>query len=290
MNGMEIGFPVYNMRLAAPAIRLGEIDHEPVAIVNKDVFDKQFRELKALRVCASQHEQELRELVRERDLRQQREAELMEERRVVAELRKVLEGTMVVSDANADKAAQAEARSEFLETALWRANDAFRDMMSERDSWKDTAQKLMGVQQGEPKAKAESPKANADAAAVKVESFEEIASRIAKLVGEKQAAYGDSFGKSGDVLRILYPNGIPAAQYDDALCVTRILDKLFRIATDKDALGESPYGDIAGYGLLGVKSSERKAAAAATSSAPKTFAEAMKRVQNGCPCDGHTVQ
>lgn len=40
-------------------------------------------------------------------------------------------------------------------------------------------------------------------------------------------------------------------QMDDALCVVRILDKLFRIATDRDALGESPYVDIAGYALLG---------------------------------------
>jgi len=29
------------------------------------------------------------------------------------------------------------------------------------------------------------------------------------------------------------------------------VDKLFRIATDKDALGESTYRDIAGYGILG---------------------------------------
>lgn len=35
------------------------------------------------------------------------------------------------------------------------------------------------------------------------------------------------------------------------LCLVRILDKMFRIATDKDALGESPYRDIAGYGILG---------------------------------------
>jgi len=32
----------------------------------------------------------------------------------------------------------------------------------------------------------------------------------------------------------------------------RIIDKLFRIATQKEAFGESPYRDIAGYGLLGV--------------------------------------
>lgn len=78
-----------------------------------------------------------------------------------------------------------------------------------------------------------------------------IAAEIAATVVTKQAAYGDSFGKSGEVMRILYPDGIEPEQMDDALCVVRIVDKLFRIATARDALGESPYRDIAGYALLG---------------------------------------
>ena len=35
------------------------------------------------------------------------------------------------------------------------------------------------------------------------------------------------------------------------LTIVRIVDKLFRITNQKDAFGESPYRDIAGYGLLG---------------------------------------
>ena len=85
-----------------------------------------------------------------------------------------------------------------------------------------------------------------------------IAIDIAKTVMAKQDAYGDSFGKSGDVMRILYPDGIDPEQYDDALCVVRIVDKLFRIATDRDALGESPYRDIAGYGILGAAHAENQ--------------------------------
>ena len=73
---------------------------------------------------------------------------------------------------------------------------------------------------------------------------------IAALVSEKQRAYGNSFGKSRDVIRILYPDGISREQYADALAVIRVIDKLFRIATDRDALGESPWQDIAGYALL----------------------------------------
>jgi hypothetical protein len=82
-------------------------------------------------------------------------------------------------------------------------------------------------------------------------NYEEAGAAIGRLVDEKQKAYGDAFGKSGQVMRILYPNGIRPDRYDDALAVVRIIDKLFRIATDRDALGESPFQDIAGYGLLG---------------------------------------
>ncbi|MBW2675346.1 MAG: hypothetical protein JRD89_18365 [Deltaproteobacteria bacterium] len=81
--------------------------------------------------------------------------------------------------------------------------------------------------------------------------YEDVGASIGVTVAAKQKAYGDSFGKAGGLLRILYPDGISPKQYDDALAVTRIIDKLFRIATDKDALGESPYHDIAGYGILG---------------------------------------
>lgn len=81
--------------------------------------------------------------------------------------------------------------------------------------------------------------------------YTDLAMDIAMLVTQKQVAYGDSFGQAGQVMRILYPNGIAPDQMDDALCLVRIIDKLFRIATDRDALGESPYRDIAGYALLG---------------------------------------
>ena len=74
---------------------------------------------------------------------------------------------------------------------------------------------------------------------------------IGKLVGVKNRAYGNSFYDSGKILKILYPKGVSLEQMDDMLAIVRILDKLFRIASDKKALGESPYKDIAGYGILG---------------------------------------
>jgi len=78
-----------------------------------------------------------------------------------------------------------------------------------------------------------------------------LARDIAELVNRKQAAYGDSFGRSGAVLRVLFPDGINPSQYDEVLAIARVVDKLFRLANEPDAFGESPWRDIVGYGLLG---------------------------------------
>jgi len=79
----------------------------------------------------------------------------------------------------------------------------------------------------------------------------EKATEIAKLVEKKQEAYGDSFGKSWEILKVLYPNGVKIEQYIDLLSTVRIIDKLFRIANQKSAFEENPYDDIIGYSLLG---------------------------------------
>jgi hypothetical protein len=84
-----------------------------------------------------------------------------------------------------------------------------------------------------------------------MKDFNTTAAEIGALVTAKNEAYGDSFAKCGEFLRLLYPEGITPPQYDDALAMVRIFDKQMRIATRKDAFGESPYRDIAGYGILG---------------------------------------
>ena len=84
-------------------------------------------------------------------------------------------------------------------------------------------------------------------------TFENIGLETGRLVAEKNKKYGDSFAKSGEVLRIYYPDGIKPDQYGDLLAMVRIIDKQFRIATDRDALGESPWVDITGYGILAQK-------------------------------------
>src|SRR4029077_1447387 len=73
------------------------------------------------------------------------------------------------------------------------------------------------------------------------------AEELGRTVAEKNAAYGSAFAKSGDFLKLLYPDGIRPEQYTDMLLLVRIFDKQMRIATHKDALGETPFRDIAGY-------------------------------------------
>ena len=89
-----------------------------------------------------------------------------------------------------------------------------------------------------------------------MKTYERIGSEIGKLVQEKNEAYGDSFGQACKILEVLYPNGVAPTQYRDALAITRVIDKLFRLANKKDAFGESPWRDICGYAILGVANDE----------------------------------
>ena len=81
-------------------------------------------------------------------------------------------------------------------------------------------------------------------------NYEEIGREIGKLVSEKQKAYGDSYGNSGKILSILFPNGVKPEHYQELLAICRVIDKLFRLANDPGYGGESPWGDICGYALL----------------------------------------
>jgi len=81
---------------------------------------------------------------------------------------------------------------------------------------------------------------------------EKAGASIGRLVDEKNKAYGDSFAKAGDILKLLYPYGAFHDQFNDLLAITRIIDKLFRVATHRkgDPMGENPWMDIAGYAIL----------------------------------------
>lgn len=80
--------------------------------------------------------------------------------------------------------------------------------------------------------------------------YEQTGQKIGQLVDEKNAAYGDAFHKCGEFLKILHPDGVKPEQYTDMLAIMRIFDKMMRIANKKNAFGENPWQDIAGYGIL----------------------------------------
>lgn len=87
--------------------------------------------------------------------------------------------------------------------------------------------------------------------------FHKIAKECANLVTKKNKAYGNSFERAGEILKILFPDGVGVDQYQDMLTITRVLDKLFRICSgDKKAFEENPWRDVLGYSLLSVCSEE----------------------------------
>lgn len=122
---------------------------------------------------------------------------------------------------------------------------------------------------------------------------QDLGRRVGELVARKNRAYGSSFAKAGAFLRLLYPRGLAPAQFDDALVLARIFDKCMRIATRKRAFGESPYLDLAGYGLLGAakdQGSSRRSLVPSASSGqakngrrPKAKAAAEARRRGGKP-------
>jgi hypothetical protein len=121
--------------------------------------------------------------------------------------------------------------------------------------------------------------------------FRRIATDLGNLVAERNAAYGNAFAKCSDFLRLLYPDGIRPDEYGDALLLVRIFDKQMRIATDKDAFGESPYRDIAGYGILGVSKDEPLPPAnQVPKPEPKVDAETAMPVLTGCDRGSHQWQ
>ncbi len=93
------------------------------------------------------------------------------------------------------------------------------------------------------------------------EKIRRLGHEIADLCSEKNKAYGSSFEKTGPFLRLLWPDGIRPDEYQDLGLAFRIFDKLMRIANRKEAFGESPFADIAGYGLLGAAKDEKPAEA-----------------------------
>lgn len=87
---------------------------------------------------------------------------------------------------------------------------------------------------------------------MKPRDFTARANRIGKLTAEKNVRYGDSVRRSGQILRVLWPDGIPPDKYAAAGILMRMSDKMIRIANfDMSSDDENPFDDVNGYALLG---------------------------------------
>lgn len=87
----------------------------------------------------------------------------------------------------------------------------------------------------------------------KPSDFLSLSQEIGQLVTSKDSAYGHAFHKTAEILKVMCPEGISPDKYQDLTIVTRIIEKCCRLMTMKDAFGESPYQDISGYGVIGLR-------------------------------------
>lgn len=99
-----------------------------------------------------------------------------------------------------------------------------------------------------------------DTEGLAVATISEYAAEIGRLVEEKDAAYGNSYERSHELLAVLYPDGVPPSQYKNMQVFSRMFDKMFRLVTDPDAFSESPWRDMAGYTLLMARNEDRRRA------------------------------
>lgn len=99
-------------------------------------------------------------------------------------------------------------------------------------------------------------------------SFEQLGKEIGAFTDQKQKAYGNSVEKAFKVMKVFlreYRNEdgtytIPESLLQHLLLMVRIIDKQNRIFSnpDGDLMGESPYTDITGYGLIGIDMDEKR--------------------------------
>lgn len=85
--------------------------------------------------------------------------------------------------------------------------------------------------------------------------YEQIGKKIGSLVEHKNDCYGDVTRKSGEIFKILYPNGIKTEEYTEMIALVRVMDKISRIANGNKG-DENAWKDLAGYGILGVVRTE----------------------------------
>jgi hypothetical protein len=107
-----------------------------------------------------------------------------------------------------------------------------------------------------------------NASKINKKSFQEIANEIGKFTDMKNDAYGSSVDATYEVMKVFlnkYKNDdntytIPESLLKHIFLQVRMIDKQNRIFNnpDGDKMEESPYRDLAGYSLIGVRMTENE--------------------------------
>lgn len=107
-----------------------------------------------------------------------------------------------------------------------------------------------------------------DEALSKPKSFRQIATEIGQFTDMKNEAYGSSVDATYEVMKVFlkkYKNDdntytIPESLLKHILLQVRMIDKQNRVfnSPDGDKLNESPYRDLAGYSLIGIRMMENE--------------------------------
>jgi len=84
--------------------------------------------------------------------------------------------------------------------------------------------------------------------------IEEILQNAVQTFSEKRKQYGSTDQLASAMLKLAYPNGITPEKYNDVLVFIKITEKLIRISSSdiEEQSKSDAYGDIIGYGLLGL--------------------------------------
>jgi hypothetical protein len=102
-----------------------------------------------------------------------------------------------------------------------------------------------------------------------VDGIDEFAAKLAGILKEKNAAYGDSFARVPTILAGMYQD-VPPETLEGILFNARIQDKLGRIAQDPLGAGEDAFLDLAGYALLQANVQRLKREAKPKAAEPKS--------------------
>lgn len=82
--------------------------------------------------------------------------------------------------------------------------------------------------------------------------FEEIGRSRGKLLDSKQKQYGsEAIPAVEEMMKILFPQGIPSEKIGESILISRILEKLCRITFGDGSGDEDAFADIQGYGMIG---------------------------------------